>query len=289
MDTSASHAGEPPALPLTSTSASAFARYASTRARLRKFRRAQTIGTALCCVLAAVAWLDVVELNWRGGVLVAVPLVVAASAGAVFFRRLWPAVFVRATLWASLLICSVVALGSTGNKDAADAMPVALAAGIGLLSLGRFSRSLGGARPLLVALAALAIADACTHGAIATMIVVDTGLREGDADVHSVVAFFGYIAVANIIGLACILKSKGTLVWPHALLNGVVIVLVAVDVVGAPLILNVVIGAAALLQIALAVLLKAPPAPPHVRRAGEIALRVAIVLTLLADIVAAAV
>ncbi len=265
-----------------STSAAVFARLSSKRARLRRFRRAQTIGVALLTVLAGLAWSQLVRIDWNEG-LVVVPILVACSGGAVFVRRVWGAVVVRASLWASF-VCGVAIATGAGNDLGMKGLVVAWPAGLGLLCLGRFSRSLGGARPLLVALTALALADAAMHAIASAFIVVDS-LRDGLRDDGPLIVFT-FTAIANAIGLACILRLR--VVWPHVLGNVVVIGLAVADVIGAKPFVNVVIGGAALLQIVLAVLLKAPPAPRHVRKNAERALRVAIVLALVAAAVVVA-
>jgi hypothetical protein len=251
-------------------------------------RRAQTISVAILTVLTGIAWSQLARIDWNAG-LVVVPVVVACTAGAVFVRRMWAAVIVRAALWGSFVCGVAVGIGA-GNDLGGRGLFVAVPAGLGLLCLGRFSRSLGRARPLLIALAALALADATMHALASTFILVDN-LGDGTAATwpsgfHDEGPFivFTFTALANAVGLACILRFRA--VWPHVLGNVVVIGLAAADVIGAKPFVNVVIGGAALLQIALAILLKAPPAPRHVRRNAERALRVAIVLALVASTIA---
>lgn len=241
-------------------------------------RRAQTFAVALCVLLTGLAWANLIDLEWRGGLLVVVPVLVASTAAAAFFRRLWAAVALRAALWGSFLWCSVIVIGSTEYEDRALTLPVCFAAGAGLLLLGRFSRTLGGARPLLVALAALALADAITHGLLAAFILV-----EANGNDERVAGALAFIALANAMGLAFILRA--TVVWPHIVGNAIVMGIAAVDLLDAPFLLNAAIGGAALLQIVLAALLRAPRASPELRRFGERTLRVAIVLTLIADVI----
>lgn len=259
--------------PAVATSAAPFARYSSKRTRLRRFRRAQTFVVAFFVLLTGLAWSQLVRLDWNPALLV-VPILVASTAVAAFIRKPWAAVLVRASLWSSF-VCGAAAAIGVRNDMQDNGLIVAIPAALGLLFLGRFSRSLGGARRLVVALVALAIGDAVMHALASAFIFVD-GIVRGSLHDEGPLVVFTFTAIANVVGLVCMRRLH--VVWPHVVGNAIVVVLAALDVSQAKPVVNVVIGGAALLQITLALASKLPPASRGTRRAGEWALRIAIVV-----------
>ena len=232
-------------------------------------RRVQNVATALLVVVTGIAWTQILNLQWNAGLLV-VPAVIIGSGAFVFVHKPWAGIVVRAALWGSLLCGAVVAAHPVHDEPG---LLVAWPAGFGLLCLGRFARSVGRARPLLVALVVLGVSDVVTHGSVALFIAFGSGTREG------VLVLFAFAALANIVGLLAIVRWR--LIWPHVLANAAILVAAVCHVVDVkPLILGV-MGAAASAQIVLALLQLLPRASPRTRRISEWCMRVALVAGLL--------
>jgi len=215
--------------------------------------------------LTGVAWFAVLELDWSPW-LALIGAAVASCSVLVPLRGLVPQVIARAALWASFVVGLCAA--SAGWNGGAGAL-LALPAGGALLVVSRVGRRLGGREPMMFYATVLAVADIGAHGLIAIFTLPE-------ASSHGGLLFFPAIAIANLIGLACLRLARTPL--PHVVLNALVVAGAVSDVAGVKGTVDVAIGVVALLQIVAAILAVGPAPSPAARQAALRWLRASIVV-----------
>lgn len=240
------------------------------RARVLPARRLAA-GLFVAC---GAAWLTVLSLDWQP-LLALIALGVAACGPLVLRRERWAQVTARAVLWATFV--SGVGVGVSGNHLAERSPLLVLPAGAALLLLSQLGRRVRGAQPMLFVASVLAVADIGFHS-LFTIFALKDILRDQD------LLFFPAVAVANLIGIAC-LRRFGT-PWPHVVLNLLVAAGALADLAGVKEFLNFMLAGLALLQVGAALLAVRPPPSASVRRGGATALRALIALAMLASLAA---
>ncbi len=255
------------------TSVAPFARRTSTHTTLKRLRAAQRVACAGLVAATAAAWVNLLDLRaFPSGI--AIPAVVALTAAAVFARKPWLSVLPRAALWASLFCGGSGALVATTSREEHTALVLlAVAAVAGLVSLGRFARSIGGMRPLLLALVVISVADAATTGLLATFVVIGDSASKLHTEMGPLLAVGG-ACLANVTGLFFILRNRRFA--PHLIGNGLVAILNAFDVAHLHPVHWLLAGPAAL-QVLLALAQRLPRMSSAARRNGERVLRGALV------------
>jgi hypothetical protein len=257
---------------VASTSAAPFAQRKSTRTQLRRMRVAQRVLGVVFIALTAAAWVALIDFR-QVPPAVLVPFLVVATAPALFARRPWISLLPRVSLWASLFCGASCALFvKAPEPDRIKLVALAVAASAGLVSLGRFARSIGKLRPLLVALVSISLADALTTGLFSTLITLDATVSANDLKSLLMLAS---ASLANIAGVSFILWRRRFA--PHIIGNAAVVVLNLFDV-GRLDELRWFLVVPALGQIALAFAQRIPRASSRTRRRAELALRVGLVV-----------